>query len=180
MEKGSEEGDVVTSATTNDRPNKIRLKCRNESLGLAVTKTYRIDADTGWLFKETRIVAPEVSKSFVHMAAHARISPSMWRGAVLHHPAWHSGHNPLVPTNEVDDPVRFRVGDGTGLVCLTHPRRNLTVGTFRFASRGLGRPAGDRGEELSDQRGVLRGRTAQDVVRGPDRGGELSLRRVDL
>ncbi len=136
VEKGSEEGDVVTSATTNDRPNKIRLKCRNESLGLAVTKTYRIDADTGWLFKETRIVAPEVSKSFVHMAAHARISPSMWRGAVLHHPAWHSGHNPLVPTNEVDDPVRFRVGDGTGLVCLTHPRRNLTVGTFRFASRG--------------------------------------------
>ena len=136
VEKDSEAGDTVTLANAEDLPDRLVVVCQNEPLGLTVTKTYRIDEETGWLFKETRIVASKLDKSFVHVATHAQLTPAMWRGALLHHPAWHTGHNPLVPTDQVDDAVRFRVSDGTGLMCLTQPRRNLTMGTFRYASRG--------------------------------------------
>jgi hypothetical protein len=159
VEKDTEAGDAVKSANAEGLPDRLVVECHNEPLGLIITKTYRIDAETGWLFKETRIAAPKLDKSFVHMAAHAQVMPAMWRGAVLHHPAWHTGSSPLVPTDRANDAVRFTISDeGTGLMCLTHPRRNLTLGTFRYASNGRpvfweSRPMLGSGKVLDEQTG---------------------------
>lgn len=168
--KDSEEGDVVKVASADDLPARLVVECRNEPLGLTVTKTYRIDRTTGWLFKETRISEAALDKAFVHLASHVRITPAMWRGAVLHHPAWHTGHDPLVPADRVDNSIRFQVGDSTGLMCLTHPRRNLTIGTFRYASRG--RPvfweytaALGSGKVLDDQTGEYVSASIQEIDR---------------
>ena len=134
--RDSEAHDRVLTADTNGLPSRLVLACENKPLGLTVTKRYHIDPETGWLHKETRVVAPGLEKAFLHFVSHVRVTGSLWNGGILHHPAWHTGNDPLVPTREVEDRLRFTVADGTGLMCLTHPRRNLTVGQVRMRSNG--------------------------------------------
>ena len=133
---GDETGDAVVKANTAGLPAKLVLTCRNEALGLDVSKTYRADPYTGWLHKETSVAAPKLDKAFLHFVSHVQLTGSLWNGGILYHPAWHTGHHPIFPTANVEEQARFTVADGTGLMCLTSPRRSLTVGHVRWRSNG--------------------------------------------
>ena len=67
---GDESGGRVLSAETNALPAKLSLTCEHPELGLNITKRYRIDPRTGWLMKQTTIVAPKLEKGFVHLLSH--------------------------------------------------------------------------------------------------------------
>jgi hypothetical protein len=54
----------------------------------------------------------------------------------LYHPIWNSGGNQFVKTDEVADERHFRAADGTGLMALSNPAGNLTIGHVRYASGG--------------------------------------------
>ena len=133
---GSEANDIILQAETNGLPDKLALSCKSEPLSLSITKTYRVDPETGWLRKETSVVAPALDLAFLHLVSNLKVTSSLWNGGVLHHPVWHSGNDPIVPTSVVEDRHRFTVADGTGLMCLTNPRRNLTAGHVRLRSNG--------------------------------------------
>ena len=133
---GDEAGSRVLSAEADALPAALALTCEHAELGLTMTQRYRIDERTGWLMKETEIVAPALEKAFVHLLSHVRVTTAAWTGAYLYHPIWNSGGNPFVPAAEVTDERHFRAADGTGLMVLSNPARNLTIGLVRYAVRG--------------------------------------------
>jgi hypothetical protein len=136
VDVADESGCTVISADADALPTKLTVKCEHAELGLTVTKRYRIDERTGWLMKETSIVAPELDKGFVHLLSNVRITSTMWRDSYLYHPIWNSGGNQFVKSAEVTEPRHFRAADGTGLMTLSNPGRNLTIGHVRYAACG--------------------------------------------
>ena len=133
---GDESGSATLSAETNALPATLTLTCEHAELGLTITKRYRIDERTGWLMKETSVVAPKLEKSFVHLLSHVRVATPVWTGAYLYHPIWNSGGSPLVKAADIVDERRFRAADGTGLMTLTNPAKNLAIGQVRYAVNG--------------------------------------------
>jgi len=127
----------VKSATTNGLPSYIHLQCELPELGLSIRKRYRIDDRNGWLMKQTVVVGPTLEKSFFHLISNVRVSDSMWNDAYLFHPIWNSGGNPMVKTDEVTDSRHFTSAEGTGMMMLSHPGHNLSVGHVRFANQGM-------------------------------------------
>ena len=131
-----ESGCTVISADVDGLPTKLSVKCEHAELGLTITKRYRIDERTGWLMKQTSIVAPELDKSFVHLLSHVRVTTPMWRGSYLYHPIWNIGGTQFLKAADVVDKHHFRAADGTGMMTLSNPARNLTIGHVRYAARG--------------------------------------------
>jgi hypothetical protein len=126
----------IQSASTNGLPAYLLLQCDLPELGLKIRKRYRIDKQTGWLMKQTVVVAPQLDKGFYHLISNVRVPEPMWNGGYLYHPIWNSGGSPLVATDDVTDERHFTSAEGTGMMMLSHPAHNVTIGHVRFANQG--------------------------------------------
>ena len=163
-----EAGCRVAQADIEGLPTVLALACDHPGLGLRIEKRYRIDGRTGWLMKESAVVAPKLETGFVHLLSHVRVATPLWTGAYLYHPIWNSGGNPLVKSADITEERHFRAADGTGLMALSNPARDLTVGHLRYAAEGepvffdhIAYFGGDHRDKLSE----VEDRQADTVVR---------------
>lgn len=126
----------VLSSKTSGLPTSLTLRCELPELGLSIEKRYRIDERTGWLMKQTSIVAPELEKGFFHLLSSVGVSSSMWRGSYLYHPIWNSGGSPMIRAEDIAERHNLRAADGTGLMTLSNPGHALVIGHVRYAVSG--------------------------------------------
>ena len=170
----SEADDEVRDADAQKLPGELTVRCHNAKLQLDITKTYRLDDETGWLFCTISAGNADRPKAFFRMAADVQVAPAFWARAMIHHPTMHSGTPALIQTRDVTKPMSLDIAKGAGYMAIANTRKGATLAVFQSQIEGEpvffdavwvgGRAAG--GAVTLD-----RGRWRHPLVEGPVGGG---------
>ena len=129
--------DAVSKAGTPDG-NAVTLTCRNDPLGLTLTKTYRIEEQTGSLLKRVEVAADDGVTGQFWFESGVEVPGDWWRNAVIWQPVMHTGSPPFLPTAGIRQETNLAPRNGCrSVLMLYQPARKQTLVHWRWGGEAF-------------------------------------------
>ena len=133
--EGDESSDRAVKHEASADGSKLVIECRNERLGITIRKTYRIEKETGWLFKQMTFAASKGVDGLLMVESGWSVPNDWWRGSILWQPRWHTTASPFYRTKHIKKSANLAPINGCRTVfTLYKPRWEQTLVHWRWGS----------------------------------------------